>query len=264
MSMAGYTKLFNSILASTIWREDDKTRIVWITLLAMADKNGVAEGSVPGLADLARVEIEEAEAALVKLMSPDPYSRTTEHEGRRIEKVDGGWAVLNHAKYRSKMSADERREYNRLKQKEWRQKHTSNPRQTKSITVNESNSQSALSAHTEAKAKAESDTKEVNTGFAVPACFQQIEGFTAALAGWIEHRKKIRKPATGRAIQILVNKLSERPQDAVRALDTVVVNGWQSFEWEWLDRNGHGKSTAKEQEQQRQTDLHKTPSRFGI
>jgi hypothetical protein len=26
MAMTGYTKLFNSILASTIWREDDKTR----------------------------------------------------------------------------------------------------------------------------------------------------------------------------------------------------------------------------------------------
>ena len=48
--MAGYTKLFNSILQSTIWREDDKTRIVWITLLAMADKNGIAETSLPSLA----------------------------------------------------------------------------------------------------------------------------------------------------------------------------------------------------------------------
>ena len=55
MAMAGYTKLFNSILMSTIWREDDKTRIVWITLLAMADKNGIAETSIPSLADAARV-----------------------------------------------------------------------------------------------------------------------------------------------------------------------------------------------------------------
>ena len=43
--MPGYTKLFNSILASTIWRADDKTRIVWITLLAMADKHGIVEAS---------------------------------------------------------------------------------------------------------------------------------------------------------------------------------------------------------------------------
>jgi len=159
MSMAGYTKLFSTILASTIWREDDKTRLVWITLLAMSDKNGVAEGSIPGLADLARVTLEECESALVKLMAPDKYSRTEEHEGRRIAKVDGGWSILNHAKYRAKMSADERREYNRIKQKEYRQRTTLTPCQQKSITVNDCKSQSALSAHTEAEA----DSKAVPT-----------------------------------------------------------------------------------------------------
>ena len=120
MSMAGYTKLFNSILASTIWREDDKTRIVWITLLAMADRYGIAEGSVPGLADFARVSVEDCRAALVKLAAPDEDSRSQEFEGRRIEAVEGGWRLLNHEKYRQKLSADERREYLKLKQREYR------------------------------------------------------------------------------------------------------------------------------------------------
>lgn len=171
MSMAGYTKLFNSILASTIWREDDKTRIVWITLLAMADKNGVAEGSVPGLADLARVTIPECEASLTKLMSADAYSRTTDHEGKRIAKVEGGWAILNHAKYRAKMNLDERREYNRIKQKEFRQKKASTRRQQKSITVIDCNGTSALSAHAEAspESKAVSKTSLVDKLSSDPA-----------------------------------------------------------------------------------------------
>lgn len=240
MSMPGYTKLFNSILASTIWREDDKTRIVWITLLALSDKNGVAEGSLPGLADLARVSIDDCKSAIVKLMSPDEYSRTADHEGRRIKQVEGGWAILNHAKYRSKMSSDERREYNRIKQREFREKKKSIPRQRKSITVNDSNSESAMSAHTKADTKAKADTDPLSSGFAVPACFEKIEGFAVALAGWIEHRKKIKKPATGRAVQILINKLSERPQDAIRALDKIVMSGWQSFEWDWIDKGSNG------------------------
>ena len=95
--MSGYTKLFNSILASTIWREDDKTRIVWITLLAMAGRDGVADGSIPGLADLARVSVEDCEAALAKLKAPDKYSRSKGNDGRRIRDVDGGWLLLNHA-----------------------------------------------------------------------------------------------------------------------------------------------------------------------
>lgn len=120
--MTGYTKLFGSILASTIWREDMETRIVWITLLAMADKRGVAEASVPGLADFARVSIDGTRAALAKLMAPDPDSRSQAHEGRRIEAVDGGWRLLNHAAYRAKMNEDDRREYRRQKQAEYRQR----------------------------------------------------------------------------------------------------------------------------------------------
>jgi len=166
MNMAGYTKLFNSILASTIWRSDDKTRIVWITLLAMADKDGIAEGSVPGLADLARVSIEDCESALAELMAPDKYSRTTEFEGRRIEPVDGGWLLLNHAKYRAKMSEDDIREKNRQRQAKWRERHKNNaPSNAESQDVTPSNTKSRQSRHTEAeaytKAEAEETTKSV-------------------------------------------------------------------------------------------------------
>lgn len=162
--MAGYTKLFNSILASTIWREDDKVRIVWITLLAMADRDGVAEGSIPGLADMARVSIEDAEKALVTLSQPDKYSRSTEHEGRRIEAVEGGWRILNHAKYRQKMSADERREYNRKKQADWRARNQPVKQcQSPSITVNDSQSQLPVSAHTEAEAEEKADAEALSS-----------------------------------------------------------------------------------------------------
>lgn len=139
MPMAGYTKLFNSILASTIWREDDKTRILWITLLAMADKHGIAEGSVPGLADLARVSLADCEHSLKRLSEPDQYSRSKVHDGRRIKETEGGWQLINHGKYREKMNADDRREYLRLKQAEHRQQ--------KSTNVNTRSAQRSMSTH---------------------------------------------------------------------------------------------------------------------
>ena len=121
-AMSGFTKLFNSILASTIWREDSSTRLVWITMLAMADRRGVVEASVPGLADFARVPVQECRAALERLAAPDPDSRSQTREGRRIETIQGGWLLINFAEYRNKLSADERREYNRIKKAESRQK----------------------------------------------------------------------------------------------------------------------------------------------
>ena len=96
-----FTKLFSSITESTIWSEDHPTRLTWITMLAMADRRGRVWASIPGLANRARVTLEEVEAALQKLLSKDKYSRTSEFEGRRIEPIDGGWRLLNHEKYRS-------------------------------------------------------------------------------------------------------------------------------------------------------------------
>jgi hypothetical protein len=151
--MSGYTKLFNSILASTIWRADDKTRLVWITLLAMADKRGYVESSVPGLADFARVSLADCQRSLAELQAPDEFSRTKESEGRRIEAIDGGWKLINHGKYREKMGADERREYLKLKQREYRDKH----RQQPSTNVNKVSDTDTLLTH--ASPTPEADTE---------------------------------------------------------------------------------------------------------
>lgn len=120
--MAGYTKLFSSILASTVWRADNETRIVWITMLAMATRRGLVESSIPGLADFARVPIDACQRALANLSAPDEFSRTKDHDGRRIEAIDGGWRLLNHGKYRDLLSAEERKEYKKVKQREYRGK----------------------------------------------------------------------------------------------------------------------------------------------
>lgn len=111
MSSGAYTKLFQSITESTVWGEPYATRIVWITLLAMADARGNVFGSIPGIARRANVGIPEAEEALAAFQGPDRYSRTPDSEGRRIEAIDGGWRLINHAKYRAMRSAEERREY---------------------------------------------------------------------------------------------------------------------------------------------------------
>jgi hypothetical protein len=96
-----FTKLFTSITESTVWFEPDSTRLVWITMLAMADRKGRVFASTTGLAHRARVTEEQLEAALECFLAPDRKSRTKDHEGRRIVEIDGGWHLLNHEKYRS-------------------------------------------------------------------------------------------------------------------------------------------------------------------
>lgn len=125
--MSGYTKLFETILDSSVWFESPATRLVWITLLAMKNRNGVVAASVMGVAHRARVTLEEAKTALEKFQSPDPFSRTKDFDGRRIEEVDGGWKILNHAKYRDMLRSADRTEYMRLKQAEHRERVKSKP-----------------------------------------------------------------------------------------------------------------------------------------
>ena len=60
--------------------------------------------------------------ALRKFQEADEWSRSREREGRRIEEVDGGWLILNHAKYREKMSVEEMKEKGRIRQARYRER----------------------------------------------------------------------------------------------------------------------------------------------
>lgn len=109
-----WTKLDSSLPRSTIWQESSDTRVVWITMLALANRKGIVESSLPGLAHEARVSREAAEEAIAKFLAPDPDSRNPAHEGRRIEPIDGGWLLLNYESYRlnqREIEADKKRRH---------------------------------------------------------------------------------------------------------------------------------------------------------
>ena len=172
MSMAGYTKLFSSILGSSVWCLSKDTKILWITLLAMADQNGEAEIATPGLARMAGLTIEETERGLVDLSSPDKFSRTKEHEGRRIEEIPGGWRLLNHPKYRAKMGADDRREYKAAKQREYRARDSASKK----------SSTSGRGGHNaEAEAKADANRTTTTRGGKPLASSETREALRAAI-----------------------------------------------------------------------------------
>ena len=115
----GFTKLDSGIVDSSIWSEPNATRVVWITMLAKSDQNGYVACSYPGLLRASNVTKEEFEIAIEALESPDKYSRTQDFEGRRIEKIEGGWLILNHEKYR--LHNDLQREKTKERVKKYRE-----------------------------------------------------------------------------------------------------------------------------------------------
>jgi hypothetical protein len=116
-----YNKLFGKILDSSIWLEDHATIRVWITLLASMDEDGFCQYAALGnLANRASVTLEEAQHAVGTLEGPDPDSNDPDNEGRRIERVQGGWVVLNAVKYREMVTRQVIKEGNRLRMQKFR------------------------------------------------------------------------------------------------------------------------------------------------
>lgn len=153
-----YTKLFGSIIHSTIWREPDHVRLVWVTMLALADQHGCVWASLPGLADAARVSLEQCENALELFKKPDKHSRSKDFDGRRIEVIDRGWHLMNHGTFRRMRSAAERTAANAHYQRESRARKKLS---AKSQHVSQSQPASAQAeASAEASQRAEAEPRQ--------------------------------------------------------------------------------------------------------
>lgn len=118
--METWCKLYKRILESSVWKLSSDERIVWITLLALKDENGCVFGSVGWLSLRAIVPLDVCKKALKKFLSPDEFSRTLDHDGRKLEEIEGGWRVLNHHLYRDGIEIV--REKWRNQKKQWRAK----------------------------------------------------------------------------------------------------------------------------------------------
>lgn len=116
----GYTKLFQEILASSLWDQDDTTRLVWITVLALKDRKHFVRGTPTYLARMARVPVTACERALSILENPDSSSNSQVDEGRRLRVAAGGWFVVNGEYYQKKLSKEERATYKAEKMREYR------------------------------------------------------------------------------------------------------------------------------------------------
>jgi hypothetical protein len=161
-----YSKLFSSIVHSSLWTEPDHIRLLFVTLLAIADREGNVWGSRLGLERLANIswDKETDRNPWEALMSPDSDSsdllRNPENEGRRIEEVPGGFQILNFLYYRALRNDDDRRDQNRLSQRRHRAKKSAESRnKPKSATVSQDqpNSASVNRCHPISEAEAEAE-----------------------------------------------------------------------------------------------------------
>jgi len=121
----GFTKLDDGLIFSSILSEDDAVFKVWVLILSRTDGDGVARISASFIASVTRKADAEVERCLQVLEAPDPRSRSTNDDGRRIERVNGGFKVLNYHKYRERDIADTLRTHERERKRSYRTQGTS-------------------------------------------------------------------------------------------------------------------------------------------
>lgn len=153
--MLMYNKIFTKILDSSIWLEPTPTRLLWMTLIAAMDEDGYAAfASIGNLAHRARLTMEETTEAVKCLEAPDKESSDPDNEGRRIERVPGGWMILNAKKYRELVTRTVIKEQNRIRVARHREKKRPVTKRNAKVTRgNESVMQSDTATHTATDSK---------------------------------------------------------------------------------------------------------------
>lgn len=205
-----FVKLDCGILNSTLWVAREP-RDVFITALLMASPHEVLEpmpqfhvrsleptgfvvapgwygfiqAAGPGIVRMAMAEQQAGMDALEKLGAPDPESRSSDFEGRRLVRVDGGYIVLNFMKYRDKdMGAADRMKRYRQRMRE--NEVTPLPRNETGVTRNPRRGVT--------KAEAEEEKDKYIARSALPGKPVDPQGFAEFWAAWPKtDRKQDRK-----------------------------------------------------------------------
>jgi hypothetical protein len=107
-----YGKIFDSIYDGTL-RAHWQGLVTFQQLIILADKDGVIDMTPHAIHGRTGIPLEIIESGLDHLSKPDPYSRSSAEEGRRIVLLDEhrpwGWRLVNHDYYNKLRSAEEKR-----------------------------------------------------------------------------------------------------------------------------------------------------------
>lgn len=113
-----YGKLFSSMYDGSLamvgpW----EALVTFQQMIILADYEGFVDMTAEAISRRTIIPLEIIKKGIEELERPDPQSRDSTHEGRRIERISDdrtwGWKILNYTKYRQIRNAEERRAYMR-------------------------------------------------------------------------------------------------------------------------------------------------------
>lgn len=215
-----YGKLFASMFDGSLYG-NWQAIITLQQLVILCDAQGVVDMTPQAIAARTSIPLEIITAGLAVLEAPDEYSRTPGNEGRRIERLDPdarpwGWRIVNYAKYRGMVSAEQRREQDRIRQRARRERERERERDNHdtSQTVTESHAASdAVTHNPQSHAKQKQKQKKENTGTvnlygnAAWECPHDVD--PAAWMDWMQVRRRKKAATSERALTAVMAKIEQ-------------------------------------------------------
>lgn len=221
-----YGKIFKQIYKGTLamvgpW----EALVTFQQLIILADKDGIVDMTADAISRETTIPLEIIEKGIGALESPDPESRSPDHEGKRIIRLSDtrswGWRLVNYEHYRKLRSEEERREYHRQYYRDHRSKAARElkSQQPQHPSTTSTNSTTSASTSTEVS----SNRKEI---VEIPTNLNE-----SAWQDYVRHRKEIRaKKLTPRGEKMAMNKLAKLSPDQQQAcVDLTISNGWQGL-----------------------------------
>ncbi len=118
--MKNWAPLSGGLVDSSIWEEPDHVFRVFMAMLSLKDRDHVVAMDGYKLAKRIHMEVGLVTDALRVLSEPDSRRPEQEFGGRRIQKVEDGWLILQGEAYKAEMQQEARRQRNRRAQAAYR------------------------------------------------------------------------------------------------------------------------------------------------
>lgn len=126
MTRGPFAKVYRSLWDGTLARKPEAW-IVFVFLLAHCDADGVIEMTPEAIAARSGLKLASVKRGLEVLEQPDPDSRTSSEEGRRLvrlnEKRSWGWQIVNYSAYRNQTESERAAAYRQRRRAEAGERH---------------------------------------------------------------------------------------------------------------------------------------------
>ena len=113
-----YGKIFDTMYDGTL-RADWKAMITLQQLIVLADQDGTVDMTIFSLHGRTGIPLDILEYGIDYLSKPDPYSRSSVLEGRRIRLLEDdrnwGWEIVNYKHYRDLATREDKRQKDRVR-----------------------------------------------------------------------------------------------------------------------------------------------------